>query len=150
MKAAHLIWSALWRAQVSHLAVFAVVPLLAAIAHAALGVMFLPFLSVGFGDGSVARGTQAFPLREPACWLMLAPCVIADSTVAPLPFIAPTSDRTAVTASGVTVEPFLSVPTDLTVRHVWFVFWLTWFMGHLVRRERRLRAASRAPGTAPP
>lgn len=150
MNAAHLIWSALWRAQVSHLAVFAVVPLMAAIAHAALGVLLLPFLSGGFGDGSVARGAQASHLREPGCWLMLAPCGVADRTVAPLPFIVPPGDQPPVTESGVMVEPFLPVPTTLTVRHLWLFTWLAWFAACLVRRERSARSASRAPGTAPP
>lgn len=144
MNAAHLIWSALWRAQVSHLAVFVVVPLVAAVVRAAIGVILLPFLLGGFGDGSVAHGAQVSHLRDPACWLMLAPCGVADRSVAPMPF------QTVVLQSGMQVDQFLPMPIDLTVRHVWFVLWLAWFVAHLVRRERRSRTASRAPGKASP
>lgn len=86
------IGSPLWRAPVSHLAVFEIAPLLAAIVHAGVGVILLSFLPGGFGDGAVARGAQASHLREPACWLKLAPCGVADRTVAPVPFIAPSSE----------------------------------------------------------
>jgi len=150
LRALLLTWSALWRAQVSHLVVFAVVPLLAAILHAALGVILLPFLPDSFGDGLVARGAQAAHLRQPSCWLMLAPCGVADRTVAPVPFMASSSDQPPATRSGVTVEPFLPAPTALTVRHVWFVLWLAWFGAYLVHRERSGRSTAHASGTAPP
>ena len=44
MKSLRLVWAAAWRAQAMHLGLFVAVPALAALMHAAMGVVLLPFL----------------------------------------------------------------------------------------------------------
>lgn len=128
-----LVWSAAWRAQVSHLAVFTLLPGIAAAVHIALGVVLLPFLLIGFGAGKHDLGPEVAHLASPGCWVALAPCSFAEKSFLPLPGTPAASDTQA--------EPFLPLPTALNVRHLWFAAWLCWFLVHLVRRERPGSAA---------
>lgn len=131
-----LVWSALWRAEVSHLAIFAVLPMTSAILRAAVGIVLLPFLLVGFGDRTLTTGGEVAHLSQWSCWVALAPCSVTDRTLVLLPGTA--RSRVADDAP----EPFLPPPSSLTLRHVWFVVWLAWFASYLIRRERRRRVRS--------
>lgn len=128
-----LVWSALWRAQVAHLAIFALVPALAALVQMTLGVLLFPFLLVGFGDKEIGAGTQVSHRASPGCWIVVMPCPVAERTVAHLPMLREEPQAEPST------EPFLPRPSDLTLRHIWFVLWLVWFLVFLVRRERGRR-----------
>ena len=147
-----LVWAALWRAQVSHLLVFAALPLLAFALRAALAFVLLPFLLLSFGNRDAAIGAELGHLSTPSCWVALAPCPIADLTV--LPFSRTSSSSSALSkpvsanqspapsTTPVKSEPpeaFLPMPTSVTVRHVWFAVWLAWFVAHLVWQDTRLR-----------
>ena len=141
-----IVWVALWRAQVSHLLVFAALPLLAFALRAALGLIFLPFLLLSFGNRNVTAGAELAHLPVPGCWLALAPCPIADLTLLPS-LIASGNSATgerlpAPPKMPVAAEPaeaFIPMPTSVTLRHAWFGIWLVWFIAHLVRRGRRLQ-----------
>lgn len=136
MAAFKLVWSAVWRMQASHLVVFVALPLFAALAHALIGVVLLPVLLASPSSRSHEFGAQAAHLAQPGCWLALAPCALADRSLAPWPFGEPEAN-TADT--GAAIEPLFPLPTALTVRHAWLTAWFAWFMLHLVRRERRPR-----------
>ena len=138
MQSLSLVWSALWRVQVSHLAVLVVVPAVAAALRAAVGIVLLPFLLVGLGDRTHGQAREFGHLSSPGCWLALAPCELADRPVFALPeslSLAPASSPYAVEP-----DPFLPLPTALTARHLWFAVWLIWFVRFLVRRSRTRRA----------
>ena len=135
MQALSLLWSALWRVQASHLAVFVLVPAAAAVLRLALGLVFLPFLLVGFGDRALDGPAEVAHLRNPGCWVALAPCALAEVPLLALPGRAPPAAATSGT--GPEPEPFLPMPSDLTPRHAWFLAWLLWFVLFLVRRARR-------------
>jgi hypothetical protein len=138
MKALRLLWSALWRVQASHLAVFVLAPVAAAAVRAAIGVVLLPFLLVGFGDLERVGLAEVGHLRSAGCWVALAPCPLADLPLVALPLQG--SAATSASPYARESEPFLPLPTDLTPRHAWFALWLGWFMLFLVRRARRRRA----------
>jgi hypothetical protein len=127
MRSLRFIWSLLWRAQVAHVFVFVLAPLLAAIVHAAVGIVMLPFLLLGAGDRSNDLGVQAQHLFEPGCWVMLAACTASNWALVELP-LAQTQPNDV---------PFLPVPSYLGLRHVWFLVWLVWLVAFLVRRERK-------------
>jgi hypothetical protein len=129
-----LVWSALWRAQVSHLVVFAAIPALSALVQAAIGIVVLPFLLLGFGDRAHGIGIQIHHLSSFGCWVMLASCSAADHAIMALPQLAGQSRE-------VGAEPFFGIPSDINLRHVWFALWLGWFVWFLVRRERSRRTA---------
>ena len=78
MQAILLLWSALWRVQVSHLVVFVLLPVAAIALRIAVGIVLLPFLLVGFGNRAPLGSAELAHLRTPGCWLTLAPCALAD------------------------------------------------------------------------
>lgn len=131
-------WSVLWRAQVAHLAVFVVVPLLATVARVALGLVLLPFLILGPGNRDASLGAELAHLQRPGCWVMLAPCPLADRALAALPVDPPQEAAPELAPYAPPApEPFLPIPQSLTVRHLWFLLWLGWLGVFLFRRERR-------------
>jgi hypothetical protein len=134
MRALQLIGSALWRVQAAHLAVFAVLPALALLLRVALGLVLLPFVVSGFGQRELALGAEVAHLRQPGCWVALAPCDFGDVTLLAPPHRATTAPAAPLAPQ---TEPFLPLPTTFTVRHLWFLAWLLWFAVHLVRRARR-------------
>lgn len=137
MQSLLLVWSALWRLQVSHLLVFVLLPVAAAALRAALGIVLLPFLLVGFGSRTESSSELAY-LKSPNCWLALAPCVLGDISL-----ISPArqqSSASAVQPAATEAEPFIPAPSAFTVRHAWFVAWLLWFVAFLVHRARKKRA----------
>lgn len=139
VRALRLVWSALWRAQLSHLLVVALLPASAALLHVALGIVLLPFVLLGAGDRHLTFGSQVAHLNQPSCWIALAPCPIADCEIVALGSREP-AHAGPEAGSGTTpppMEPFLPMPSGVTVRHVWFVLWLAWFLWHVVRRERQ-------------
>ena len=131
-------WSVLWRAQVTHLTVFVAVPLLAALARVALGLVLLPFLVLGTGNRDESLGAELAHLKRPGCWVMLASCPLADRALAALP-----TDPLPEAAPGLAPygppepEPFMALPQSFTVRHLWFLLWIGWLVIFLVRLERR-------------
>jgi hypothetical protein len=153
-----LITSALWRAQAVHLLLFVVLPVAAAAARAVWGVALLPLLLVGPGDRAESLADGVAHLAEPGCWVVLAPCSVADlALVSPrggggeavAGAALPGAGGVGVAAVAVEGEPFLPWPTALTLRHAWLGLWLLWFLVFLVQRERRQRlqqAARRGPG----
>lgn len=135
-----LIWSALWRAQVTHLALFVLVPVVAASIRAAVGIVLLPFLLSGFGDRAYEGLTEVGHLRSPGCWVAVAPCAISDASLFALPGTTPASLPGG--PGALEAEPFLPVPTEFTLRHAWFGIWLMWFAIFLIRRERRRKRST--------
>ncbi len=143
MRGLRLIWAALWRAQVAHLAIFVAVPLAAWLAKALLGVVFLPFLLLSFGD--TPQRTQASHLSPGPCWVMLMPCALAEVQVLPLSRASAAGPVDQAAGSTATeVAPFLPMPSALTLRHAWFAVWLMWFIAHLWKLERKQRKRRRA------
>ncbi len=143
MRALLLAWSVAWRAQVVHAVLFVLLPLLAATASFALGIVLMPFLLLGEGDRTVMLGTEARHLREPGCWVMLAPCSVADRTLFGLPWGGGEAMSAATTSpTEPEVEPFLPIPETFTLRHAWYFGWLAWLGVFLVRRERGGPAAT--------
>ena len=140
MQALLLIGAAVWRIQASHLLVFVLAPAAAAAVRLALGVVLLPFLLVGLGHKATAIPPEADHLRSPGCWVALAPCALAERTLWAFAGSAPADPGESLYA--VKPEPFLPVPTDLTVRHAWFLVWLGWFVAFLVRRSRKRRRSA--------
>jgi hypothetical protein len=132
-EAIHLVWGAAWRAQASHLAIFALLPVIAAGVRLLLGLVLLPVLIVGFGDRQADGPTEMSHLRQPGCWVALAPCPAASMALFPL------RRQVADPASGGPregdVEPFFPLPSDFNLRHAWLVVWLVWFAWFLVRRD---------------
>lgn len=137
MQSLSLVWSALWRVQASHLAVFVLLPGVAAALRAVVGVVLLPFLLVGVGDRTQAHVSELGHLSSAGCWLALAPCTLADLALLALP--ESLSPAPASSPYAVEPEPLMPLPTALTVRHLWFALWLIWFVGFLVRRSRQRR-----------
>jgi hypothetical protein len=136
-----IVWSALWRAQATHLVLFAAAPLLVAILHVVLGILALPFTLLSFGDRSLSYGHQVSHLRQPGCWIVLATCDVANRELVSLPWEnVPASPADVPNAPE--VEPFipLTLPSGLTPRHLWFFIWLGWFLLFL-RRWRKHRDA---------
>jgi hypothetical protein len=136
---AMLIWSALWRAQVVHLGVFVVLPALAAMLQIALGVVLLPFQLIGEGRQELALTGPIHHLAQPGCWVALLPCSLGDRAI-----VVPTRSANSVPPQNRPTpktaeepEPFMPLPTALTIRHAWLIALLTWFGVFLVRRERR-------------
>lgn len=136
MRSLKLIGSAVWRIQASHLLVFAALPLAIAGIRLILGVVLLPFLLIGFGQIQVGAAQEIAHLRQPGCWIALAPCSLADRALWPL---NSSSQASMAEEEPSNVEPFMPVPTSFTVRHAWFVAWLVWFVVFLVRRHRSSR-----------
>jgi hypothetical protein len=135
MQGLTLVWAALWRAEAVHLGLFVVAPLLLGLLKLLLGIVFLPLLLVGFGDTDL--GTRDSHLREAGCWIALAPCSIADASL--IEFPARTVAAPDSQANPTPREPFAEWPSAVTLRHLWFAAWLSWFVFHLVARERRRR-----------
>ncbi len=131
-----IVWSAAWRAQVSHLVIFALVPGIAALTHVALGIVLLPFTLASPGSKNVTFGAQVTHLSEPSCWVAAAPCGVAEKAIVSTPWAASSESQ-----SNDSLEPFVPLPTEFTVRHSWFVLWLVWFLGYLAMREKARRAA---------
>lgn len=136
MRSLKLIGSAVWRIQASHLAVFVALPLAIAGIRLIFGVVLLPFLLIGFGQTQVGAVQEIVHLRQPGCWIALAPCSLADRAIWPL---KSSSQASLAEEAPSNVEPFMPVPTSFTVRHAWFVVWLLWFVVFLVMRHRRSR-----------
>ena len=136
---AMLLWSALWRAQVAHLGVFVVAPALAAMLQIALGVVLLPFALVGEGSKELDLAEPIHHLVQPGCWVALLPCSLADRAI----LVSTRSDQyppqqnQPMPKTAEEPEPFMPLPTALTIRHAWLIALLAWFGGFLVRRERR-------------
>lgn len=138
-----LIWSALWRAEVTHLALFVVLPCAVLAARAVFGIALLPFLLVGASGRDASLTGEVRHLGEPACWVAVLPCSLADRALYE-PDASPTpSTQPSTGVPGTEPEPFLPLPTSLTVRHAWFVLWLLWFVAHLFRHERARDIAGR-------
>ncbi len=131
-----ILWAALWRAQAFHLVLFALVPVVVAALDFAFGIVILPFSLLSFGDRTLSHGEQARHLREPACWVVLAPCAVADAKLVALPWAARSFEHGKPPAEPA-VEPFIdaSLPDNLTPKHLWFFVWLLWFMVYLHRRR---------------
>lgn len=130
-----LVWAALWRAETVHLGLFVGVPALLGLLKSLLGIVFLPFLLLSFGD--THRQTRASHLGEAACWVALAPCSVAEAEFIALPVLArAASEKPPDLAPR---GPLGELPTALTLRHLWFMLWLSWFVLFLVVRERRER-----------
>jgi hypothetical protein len=127
-----LVWAALWRLQVCHGLLIVVLPAAAAILSAALGIVLLPFLVVGPGSTGIEFGSTLLHLREPSCWVPLAPCMFADTALVSLPWTAAISPPDT--------EPLLPVPSDINLRHATFLGWLGWFLAHLLKARRALKA----------
>lgn len=132
-----LLWSALWRAQALHLVLFVLLPAAAAAMRTLLGVVLLPFLLVSAGERSASLGGEVAHLKEPACWLALLPCSIAGRTLYEPNRKASQTQLPSASTSTTEPEPFMSLPTSFTVRHAWFLGWLSWFLAYLLRRERQ-------------
>lgn len=131
-----LISGAVWRIQASHLVVFAVLPLAIAVVRLVFGIILLPFLLIGFGQTQVEAAGEIGHLREPGCWIALAPCSLADRALWPEDS---STDPLQIAKEPPDIEPFMPWPTSFTVRHGWFVLWLLWFAVYLVRRHSRSR-----------
>lgn len=131
-----LVWSALWRAEAAHLAIFAAVPGIVALARLAGGIAVLPALLAGPGDRAEAYPRGLDHLRDRNCWVALLPCPAADLTV--LDFDEQPR-RPVFEPPAVEPEPFLPVPTSFTARHLWFAVWLAWFLAFIGLRERSRR-----------
>jgi hypothetical protein len=136
MSSLKLTGSAVWRIQASHLVVFVALPLAIAGIRLFFGVVLLPFLLIGFGQTHVGAAQEIAHLRQPGCWIALAPCSLADRALWPL---KSSSQASLAVEESSTVEPFMPVPTSFTVRHAWFVAWLVWFVVFLIRRHQRSR-----------
>jgi hypothetical protein len=148
MRALQLFWAAAWRAQVAHWAVLVVLPLALVLARVLWGVALLPFALLGAGDRHMDLTAGLSPLRQPACWVVLMPCALADQTVWAMPWAEGLASDSAPDGGVAQAEPFLPLPTAITLRHVWFGLWLAWFVLHLWRREQRTRAS--LPSRSPP
>lgn len=131
--AASLLWAAAWRAQLAHAAIFVVAPVLLGLGMLAVAIVFMPFFLVGEGAVNRTAGPDVSHLRDPHCWVVVAPCPLADRPVPGMPQWA----RPADPAVSPGPEPFWEWPDVLTWRHVWFATWLAWFLAYCVRRERR-------------
>ncbi|MBL8381048.1 MAG: hypothetical protein JNM79_24480 [Burkholderiales bacterium] len=126
----------------AHLLLFAAAPLVLALLQVALGIVFLPFLLLSAGDRSVELARAAMHLRDPACWVMLAPCSVADKALFTFPWAS--AMRDASPAPGTPEpEPFLPLPSDFTVRHAWFLLWLLWFLSYLTKHGRQGKEQAR-------
>ncbi len=134
MQALLLVWSALWRVQVSHIAAFVLLPAGAALARFSLGLVLLPMLLVGFGNRAHEGAAEVSHLSSPSCWVALAPCAFAD--LALLSVSRSLRSGQADPSLEPEREPFLPVPTEFTIRHGWFLLWVLWFILFLVRRQR--------------
>lgn len=141
-----LLLSALWRAQVSHIAVFALIPGIAALSRAAIGIVLLPFLLVGAGDRVAELPGEVRHLAEAGCWIALAPCSLAERSLFKA-HARPQPAQAAEVHAPATPEPepFLPMPTSFTVRHAWFCLWLGWFLVFLWRREKARNRFVTAP-----
>lgn len=135
--AGRLIWAAAWRAEALHLAMFIVAPVLAALGKLAVAFAFPLLLIIGPGDPMlyVKRGTEH--LRQPGCWLALAPCMYAVRSVEGAPKMPESRDLPDTAASEYDDRLSFSLPHVITWRHVWFFAWASWFILYVVRRERR-------------
>lgn len=133
VRALWLVWSALWRAQAVHLAVFVFVPLLIALCQAALGIVLLPFTLGGGSAGRIDLVPVTAPFLQAGCWVALAPCDWADRSL-----IDFSQGASGPATGSPAIESFMPWPASFTVRHAWFAAWLAWFAVFLVRRERRL------------
>ena len=66
-------WGMVWRAELAHLAVYALLPLGWAAGRAMLFVLFMPFSVMSFGDQPGEKGTFDH-LRRPECWTFVSLC----------------------------------------------------------------------------
>jgi hypothetical protein len=132
-----LVWSAAWRAEVLHLAFFIAAPACVLLGKLA-AVMFFPLLIVmGPGDVSVFVRAGSEQLRNPMCWIALAPCADADVPVPGIPHLYSATEAASDRGAESNQEPFVELPRAVTWRHVWFATWLVWFLVYLIRREGR-------------
>lgn len=129
-----ILWPALCLAELAHVMVFTAVPLLIVLVKVALGIVFLPLLLLSFGDRDVKLTPSVDHLREPLCWIALAPCRRAGSELMAWPpaVVAP-SAAPADDDDG----PWIELPNALTWRHAWFILWLVMFIAYLLRPERK-------------
>ena len=134
----NILWAALWRAQALHLLLFGLVPIAIAVLDVAFGIVILPFSLLSFGDRTLSYGEQALHLREPGCWVMLAPCTVADINLVALPWSGLSIDHGSPQLEP-PVEPFIdaSLPDSLTPKYLWFFGWLLWFLVFLHRQRPR-------------
>lgn len=133
---ASLVRAAAWRAEAAHLLLFAVVPLAVARGEAAIKIVFVPFLLPSFGDRNIELTAAADHLVRPGCWVVLAPCDVADSGLLRLR-AEPVRGQTASAQSAADEEfPPIEIADFLTGRHLWFAAWLARYLVHLVRRRR--------------
>ena len=135
-----LVWGAVWRAEAVHLALLVLVPLLLGLLQLLLSIVFLPFLLLSFGDTN--REDSPPHLRNPGCWVAMAPCAAAEASLIRLPTFGANSDPSRSPPPGSSdSEPFAELPTALTLRHLWFFIWLLWFIVFVFVRERNRRKA---------
>lgn len=131
-----LLWAAAVRAQIAHLLMFVLLPLVSVLMRMLLAIVFMPFFLLGGGDRNVQLGAPMAHLQDPRCWIALAPCAAAGRAVITLGETANPPPDAAVrpTPAATGVQPL-----PVTWRHVWFLAWLAWFLVYLLHRER-LRA----------
>ena len=141
---ARLIWAAAWRAQSLHLAFFIVPALLLVTGRALVALAFPLLVIVGPGDSQVFIGRATGHLREPGCWVALAPCAYAERAVPGVPSLAEPAVSVFRDPSRLDQEPFVEMPRELRWRHLWFLGWLAWFLFFLHAYEQRRNDASGA------
>lgn len=106
-----LLWSAIWRAQIVHLLVFIVMPVVIACVQIVITLLFFPFAIIGsMGNGTIEPGkTITAHLAEPWCWVAGGPCSLTDTLHWP-------------------------------IRYIWLALWIGWVLWYAVRRQRKRNA----------
>lgn len=130
-----LLWAAAVRAQIAHLLLFVLVPLLSVLMRVMFAIVFMPFFLLGGGDRNVQLGAPMSHLHDPRCWIALAPCAAADRTLFTLGETA-TPPRNAAVRPTPSASANVVDPLPVTWRHAWFLAWLAWFLVYLLHRER--------------
>jgi hypothetical protein len=133
---ASLLWAAALRAEIAHLALFVLLPLLNVLIHLMLGIVLLPFLLLGAGDRGMDPAAPKSHLGDPGCWIVLAPCVAADRTLFSLGATVPTPAPDPAVEPTQPTPPSGVEPMRITLRHIWFLIRFAWFLEYLLHLER--------------